>query len=124
LGVLLQATALQRLRAHYGARLNLPELNHHNVFALLPCDLTGMDETPFATIESAEEFLQLLQVETQQTLSEIQSLADADAASSTRRQAALRLVTHKLNQLESHTAASLRILNDLRSLRTLLMPRR
>jgi hypothetical protein len=82
-----------------------------------------MDATPFTTIESAEEFLQLLEVEIRRAADEIQNLVHADDGSSTRRLAALRLVTHKLNQLQSNTAGSLRILNDLRALRTLLTPR-
>ena len=79
-----------------------------------------MDVTPFATIESAEEFLQLLQVETQRALADIRALVETDDGSSSRRLAALRLVTHKLKQLESNTGASMRVLNDLRSLRTLM----
>jgi len=79
-----------------------------------------MDVTPFATIESAEEFLGLLQEEIQRALADINALVQTDDGSSMRRLAALRLVTHKLKQLESNTAGSMRVLNDLRSLRTLL----
>ena len=79
-----------------------------------------MDVTPFATIESAEEFLGLLQEEIQRALADINALVQTDDGSSMRRLAALRLVTHKLKQLESNTAGSMRALNDLRSLRTLL----
>jgi hypothetical protein len=37
---------------------------------------------------------------------------------------ALRLVAHKLNQLRQHLLASLRLLNDLRTLRRLLLNER
>ncbi|MDQ2774850.1 MAG: hypothetical protein M3Y57_08000 [Acidobacteriota bacterium] len=79
-----------------------------------------MELTPFATIESAEEFLELLYVEVGKVHAEIGTLLSADE-SLPRREEALRLVVHKLNQLESHTESSLRLLHDLRSLRTLLL---
>ena len=82
-----------------------------------------MNATPFTTIESAEEFLQLLEVEIQGAADEIKSLVNSDDGTSTRRLAALRLVSHKLSQLEANTVSSLRILNDLRTLRTLMTPR-
>ena len=80
-----------------------------------------MDVTPFTTIESAEEFLELLDNEIQKVKVEIEELVAGDDGSSPRRLEALRLVLHKINQLQAHTSASLRLLNDLRSLRTLLM---
>jgi hypothetical protein len=79
-----------------------------------------MELTPFATIESAEEFLELLYVEVGKVHAEIETLVSADE-SLPRREEALRLVVHKLNQLQSHTERSLRLLHDLRSLRTLLL---
>lgn len=84
--------------------------------------ITGprMNETPFTTIESAEEFMQLLHLETEKVVGEIQELLDADDGTSERRLQALRLVLHKLDQLRSNTSSSLRLLHDLRSLRTLL----
>jgi hypothetical protein len=82
-----------------------------------------MDVTPFTTIESAEEFLQLLQIEIQRAQAEIDDLLDSEDGSAPRRVEALRLVLHKLNGLHSNTASSLRLLHDLRSLRSLLMSR-
>ena len=79
-----------------------------------------MELTPFATIESAEEFLELLYVEVGKVHGEIGTLLSADE-SLLRREEALRLVVHKLNQLQSHTESSLRLLHDLGSLRTLLL---
>ena len=79
-----------------------------------------MELTPFATIESAEEFLELLYVEIGKVHTEIAALF-APEDSLPRREEALRLVVHKLNQLQTHTESSLRLLHDLRSLRTLLL---
>ncbi|MBV8569621.1 MAG: hypothetical protein JO319_03325 [Acidobacteriaceae bacterium] len=79
-----------------------------------------MEPTPFTTIESAEEFLQLLYVEIGKVRIEIENLFDAGHAVR-RREEALRLVAHKLNQLHSHTQASIRLLHDLRTLRALLL---
>lgn len=80
----------------------------------------SMDDTPFTTIESAEEFLQLLHLETDKVVIEIQELLDTDDGTSPRRIEALRLVLHKLDLLKSNTSSSLRALGDLRTLRTLL----
>lgn len=82
-----------------------------------------MEATPFTTIESAEEFLHLLEIEIRGAANEINSLVNSDDGSSTRRLEALRLVSHKLSQLEANTVSSLRILHDLRTLRTLMIPR-
>lgn len=79
-----------------------------------------MESTPFTTIESAEEFLQLLHIEIGKVQGEIGMLLKVDS-SGRRQEEALRLVAHKLNQLESHTHTSLRLLRDLRTLRTLLL---
>ncbi|HEX4770695.1 MAG TPA: hypothetical protein VH351_07690 [Bryobacteraceae bacterium] len=79
-----------------------------------------MEDTPFTTIESAEEFLQLLYVETGKVYDEIETLLQEDGTLP-RREEALRLVVHKLNQLQANTQSSLRVLRDLRSLRTLLL---
>jgi hypothetical protein len=79
-----------------------------------------MELTPFTTIESAEEFLQLLSVEIGKVQVEMQSLMDADSPLP-RREEALLLVVHKLNQLQSHMQTSLRLLHDLRTLRGLLL---
>lgn len=79
-----------------------------------------MESTPFTTIESAEEFLQLLHVEIGKVRVEIDNLL-VEESSVPRREEALRLVAHKLNQLQSHTQTSLRLLHDLRTLRSLLL---
>jgi hypothetical protein len=80
-----------------------------------------MEPTPFTTIESAEEFLRLLHEEIGKVRVEIDTLLLAENSSVPRREEALRLVAHKLQQLESHTQTSLRLLHDLRTLRSLLL---
>jgi uncharacterized membrane protein YccC len=78
-------------------------------------------ETPFDSIESAQEYLRLLAEEVAVVLNDVE--ADAISAArprSTRRIDALRLVLYKLQKLQQHVHASRRILNDLRTLRRLL----
>jgi hypothetical protein len=77
--------------------------------------------TPFDTIESALEFLQLLQIESAKAKQEVTSLMEQDQAASPRREEAFRLVIYKLSQLNSHVESSQRVLHDLRALRTLLL---
>ena len=80
-----------------------------------------MKPSPFETIESAQEFLELLHLEIGKTQSQIEGLAADSASGSPRQMEALRLVLHKLSQLEKNTGASQRLLHDLRTLRTLLL---
>ncbi len=78
-------------------------------------------KTPFDTIESAIEFVRLLQVEAERTRGEMEALMESDENASSRRVEAIRLVIHKLTQLNSYMDSSERVLNDLRALRTLLL---
>lgn len=82
-----------------------------------------MNANPFATIESAHEYIALLRQQIDVVRLEIES----DCGSGTngeRRLDALRLVNYKLGQLADHMAGCSRILNDLRSLRRLLLDER
>jgi hypothetical protein len=82
-------------------------------------------ETPFDSVESAYEFVGLLRETIDEAYAEIQHDTDtAQAQGAERRVQALRLVDLKLNQLRQHTLASLIILNDLRTLRRLLLRER
>lgn len=74
---------------------------------------------PFETIESAHEFMVVLESVIAETQSELQALL-ADA-SDERRTEALRLALFKISQLDAHTRKSRRILNDLGLIRSLLM---
>jgi hypothetical protein len=81
-------------------------------------------QTAFDTIESAQEFLVLLR----EAVEEAKQIAEADiidADSKAARQAdALRLVLYKLEKLDQHLKVSSRLLNDLRTLRRLLLEER
>ncbi len=80
-------------------------------------------ETPFDSVESAHEYVRLLAEAILEARSEIE--ADIGAASdSDRRVEALRLVQYKLDKLEQHLHNSARLLNDLRTLRRLLLDER
>lgn len=84
-----------------------------------------MIETPFDNIEGAHEYLGLLA----EAVDEAKHNADSDilsegGAQSQRRLDALRLVMYKLEKLEQHIKISRRLLNDLRSLRRLLLDER
>jgi hypothetical protein len=79
----------------------------------------------FASIESAQEFLALLA----EAVQDAKQTTDADlhtelTPDSPRRKDALRLVLYKLDKLEQHLASSRRLLNDLRSLRRLMLDER
>jgi hypothetical protein len=82
-------------------------------------------ETPFDNIESSHEYVTLLAEAIALALSEVEAesaLSGSDIPE--RRKDALHLVAFKLNKLSSHMTASRRILNDLRSLRRLLLEER
>ena len=80
---------------------------------------------PFASIESSHEYVTLLRQQVQQEAASFQEVIDGPTAViSSRHRDALRLVVHKLSQLEQQLACSGRILNDLRALRRLLLGER
>lgn len=79
-------------------------------------------EAPFDSVDGAHEYICLLCAaigETRTALAEDVQRATRDGAD--RRLDALRLVTYKLDRLEHHLQASQRLLNDLRTLRRLLL---
>lgn len=80
-----------------------------------------MDQTPFESIESTQEFVELLMSAVDDATNEV--LSDMEGAQG-RRQEALLLVSHKLHVLSTHLTKSRRILNDLRTLRRLLLEER
>ncbi|MGH9628932.1 MAG: hypothetical protein ACRD7E_11460 [Bryobacteraceae bacterium] len=82
-------------------------------------------ETPFDSIESAHQYVDLLI----QAIEEARVDVDADIAATLgtreeRRVQALQLVCYKLNKLSTQMTSSRRILNDLRTLRRLLLQER
>jgi hypothetical protein len=83
-------------------------------------------DNPFETLESAYEFVSLLREAVDDAYG---SILDETALAQTaggggRRLEALRLVDHKLNGLRQNLLASLVLLNDLRTLRRLLLGER
>jgi hypothetical protein len=86
---------------------------------------TSGNENPFSTIESAQEFVKLLTKAVDEAKRELESQVEKPAASdSSRRLDALRIALYTLGKLESHMRHSGRILNDLRTLRRLLLAER
>ncbi len=79
-------------------------------------------ETPFENIESAQEFMALLEEAIEEARKDIESqMSDPQPD---RRLQALQLVSYNLAKLSLHIDTSRRILNDLRSLRRLLLQER
>ena len=87
--------------------------------------MSNLTVTPFDTIESAQEFIDLLQEAIEETRRDVGSEIRLSASPDMERRAqALQIVALKLNNLSSHVTKSRRILNDLRSLRRLLLEER
>lgn len=77
--------------------------------------------TAFDTIESAQEFLALLR----EAVDEAKATAETDVTQAAGRNLdAIRVVLYKLEKLEQHLKVSGRLLNDLRTLRRLLLEER
>jgi ribosomal protein S3AE len=82
-------------------------------------------QTPFDNVENAHDYVRLLGEAITEAKSDIEAdLAVAAKAGSERRVQALQIVQFKLNKLEQHLKAGSRLLNDLRSLRRLLLEER
>jgi hypothetical protein len=82
-------------------------------------------ETPFDNIESAVEYVNHLLEATREAREQIgKEVLRAAHPQLARRKQALQLVYYKLDKLSSHIAASRSILNDLRTLRRLLLEER
>jgi hypothetical protein len=84
-----------------------------------------LPETPFDSIEGSHEYVSLLAEALEEARREVDAdiaLAEGDGAE--RRKQALQLVAYNLAKLELHITTSRRILNDLRTLRRLLLAER
>jgi hypothetical protein len=82
-------------------------------------------DSPFESIEGAHEYVHLLEdaiVDTRASIAD--DIVAATEQNAERRLDALRLVEYKLKQLHEHMHASGRLLNDLRTLRRLLLGER
>jgi hypothetical protein len=81
--------------------------------------------TPFDTIESAHDYIDLLLEAVEEARRDVGSeIGMATGQDRERRAEALRLVALNLNKLSCHITKSRRILNDLRTLRRLLLDER
>ena len=78
-------------------------------------------ESPFGTIESAQEYMRLLADAVLEAKHDLEAAIGADTAPRSSRQVeAPRVALFSLNKLDHHIQVSLRVLNDLRSLRRLM----
>jgi len=83
------------------------------------------DRTPFDNIEGSHEYVAMLAEALGEARREIeQEVALAEKEGADRRKQALLLVSYSLAKLNLHITSSRRILNDLRSLRRLLLAER
>ncbi len=80
--------------------------------------------SPFESIESAHDFVTLLSEAVSQTKQDIDADIARQQGTPARRVDALRIASYNLEKLESYMKRSGRILNDLRSLRRLLLQER
>lgn len=82
-------------------------------------------ETPFDTIEGSHEYVALLAEALDEARRDVEAeIAAAERDGAERRKVALLLVSYNLAKLHLHITTSRRILNDLRSLRRLLLAER
>jgi len=82
-------------------------------------------ETPFDSIESSHEYVALLAEAIAEARLEVEAdIAAAEREHADRRKAGLLLVSYNLAKLNLHITGSRRILNDLRTLRRLLLAER
>ena len=80
---------------------------------------------PFESIESAHEFIVLLEESIEEAIQDVQGhLQEARTDDDPRRVEALNLAQYKMSQLSSHMHKSRRALNDLRTIRRLLFGER
>ena len=82
-------------------------------------------ETPFDDIEGSHEYVRLLAEAVDEARRDVESeVAAAEQEGADRRKEALLLVSYNLAKLNLHITSSRRILNDLRTLRRLLLAER
>ncbi|HXS94537.1 MAG TPA: hypothetical protein VN736_08020 [Candidatus Limnocylindrales bacterium] len=82
-------------------------------------------ETPFDSIEGSHEYVAMLAESLAEARRDVEEeLAAAEREGAERRKEALLLVSYNLAKLNLHITTSRRILNDLRTLRRLLLAER
>ena len=87
--------------------------------------MSYQSETPFDDIEGSHEYVALLAEAVDEARRDVEAqIAAAERDGADRRKQALLLVSYNLAKLNLHITTSRRILNDLRSLRRLLLAER
>jgi hypothetical protein len=82
-------------------------------------------ETPFDNIENSHEYVAMLAEAIEEAIREVgEEISGPLNEGAERRQEALQIVVYNLNKLSFHIKTSKRILNDLRTLRRLLLAER
>jgi len=82
-------------------------------------------ETPFDNIEGSHEYVAMLAEALEEARRDVEAdIAAAEREGADRRKQALLLVSYNLAKLNLHITSSRRILNDLRTLRRLLLAER
>ena len=86
--------------------------------------MSHQPETPFDSLEGAHEYVRLLLETIADARKELAADVTAAEAKPDRRLEGLRIVQYKLEKLDTHLQSSSRLLNDLRTLRRLLLEER
>jgi len=87
--------------------------------------VSQFDETPFDSIEGSHEYVAMLAEALDEARRDVEAeIAAAERDGADRRKEALLLVSFNLAKLNLHITSSRRILNDLRTLRRLLLNER
>jgi hypothetical protein len=86
--------------------------------------LSYESETPFDSVEGAQEYIKLLSQTVLEAQQAVQADLNAGGMGDAKQLEALRLVFYNLEKLAQHLKAGSRILNDLRTLRRLLLQER
>ena len=87
--------------------------------------MSNQAETPFDSIEGSHEYVAMLAESLDEARRDVEEeIAEAERDGADRRKQALLLVAYNLAKLNLHITSSRRILNDLRTLRRLLLSER
>jgi len=88
-------------------------------------NVSDQSETPFDSIEGSHEYVAMLAEAVDEARRDVEAdIAAAEQEGADRRKEALLLISYNLAKLNLHITTSRRILNDLRSLRRLLLSER
>ena len=87
--------------------------------------MSAESETPFDNIEGSYQYVDMLAEAIEEARREVEEeVAIAEQENAGRRKQGLLLVSYNLAKLEGHITTSRRILNDLRTLRRVLLSER